>query len=183
MKQRLIEQKQVSYVVGCYLSPEVSDVVRVVDFLMFGDDASDEEAIKILIHSDLNQVVNLLQMIQQSLEIFKKEKERLERDRETIKNTLRQSNLGMNRSKVLFRADSMTSLSGLANFQVALSDNRVISAILDDEENDQYQQFKSNMELESYHKKCVQNIEALNKGSQKIQLVLKKQLSNNQRRF
>ena len=51
-----------AYVIGCYLSPEVEDVVRAVDFLMFGDDESDEEAARILIHSDLNQVVNLLQM-------------------------------------------------------------------------------------------------------------------------
>ena len=62
LKQRLIQQKQVAYVIGCYLSPEVEDVVRAVDFLMFGDDESDEEAARILIHSDLNQVVNLLQM-------------------------------------------------------------------------------------------------------------------------
>jgi len=68
----------VAYVVGCYLSPDVTDVVRAVDFLMFGDDASDEEATKILIHSDLNQVVNMLQMAKEAQDIFEEEKRELE---------------------------------------------------------------------------------------------------------
>lgn len=54
LKQQLINHKQVAFVVGCYLSKEVNDVVRAVEFLTFGSDANDEKAIEILIHSDLN---------------------------------------------------------------------------------------------------------------------------------
>ena len=60
LKRRLIAQKQVSYVVGCYLSPEVTDVVRAVDFLVNSEESS--RAIAILIDSDLNQVVNLIRL-------------------------------------------------------------------------------------------------------------------------
>ena len=69
LRRKLVEQKQVSYVVGCQLSPEVEDIVRAVDFLM-NKDGNETEAIKMLIHSDLNQVVNLLKNSSDALSIF-----------------------------------------------------------------------------------------------------------------
>ena len=90
LKARLIKQKQVSYVIGCYLSPDIEDVVRAVDFLMFGDDAHDIEAIKILIHSDINQVVNLLKMAGEAQKIFVEQKKKFEDDKEQIQRLLAQ---------------------------------------------------------------------------------------------
>ena len=50
----LIKQKQVAYVVGCYLVPEVFDVVRAVEFVCGAVNEGDNEAASMLIHSDLN---------------------------------------------------------------------------------------------------------------------------------
>lgn len=58
MRLKLITTKQVSFIVGCYLCPEISDVVRAVEFLVSAAECN--TAIKLLISADLNQVVSLL---------------------------------------------------------------------------------------------------------------------------
>jgi len=56
LRRRLIDCKQVAYVVGCFLSPEVSDIARAVDFICgdgsFGDEQN--KALTVLINTDLN---------------------------------------------------------------------------------------------------------------------------------
>jgi len=84
-KSKLVELKQVAYVVGCYLSPEVHDIVRAVDFI---SSSRDDEAMRILIHSDLNQVVNLLQQADCALKIFREERQREASKRDSVKESL-----------------------------------------------------------------------------------------------
>ena len=49
--------------VGCYLSKGRDDIVGAIKFLLSNND---DEAIKILIHSDLNQLVYLLSEAKES---------------------------------------------------------------------------------------------------------------------
>ena len=57
IKNRLIELKQVSHVVGCYLTEDVQDVIGAVKFV-----ETNPQAIKILVETDVNMAVYLLTM-------------------------------------------------------------------------------------------------------------------------
>ena len=114
LAQKLIDLKQVAYAVGCYLSPDVQDVVRAVEFLC--QDGSDE-AVQILTHSDLNQVVYLLQQSQISIQLLSEEKRKLESQRDAIKSTMANGNQPWQRN---FRAELGGGRAGLAGFSEAM---------------------------------------------------------------
>ena len=61
--------------VGCYLSKGREDIVRAIKFLLSNDD---DEAVQILIHSDLNQVVYVLQEAQTAQQEVEKNKRSLQ---------------------------------------------------------------------------------------------------------
>ena len=63
LNNQLVQQKQVAYVVGCYLSKGRDDIVGALKFLL---SSNNDEAVKILIHSDLNQLVYLLNEAKES---------------------------------------------------------------------------------------------------------------------
>lgn len=56
LMQALIRNKQVAYVVGCFLAPETSDIVQAFEFLneAEGTDATQLEVFEMLVHSDIN---------------------------------------------------------------------------------------------------------------------------------
>ena len=47
---------------SCYLAPEIMDIVRAVKFVC--SESNDFQAVRILINSDISQVVNLMQTIE-----------------------------------------------------------------------------------------------------------------------
>lgn len=77
--------------VGCYLSEECDDAVKAVDFVCGLDG---DEAIKILIQSDLNQVVNLLKEADDAKKRIQKEVAEWQSKLDSVKNSLAVGNRG-----------------------------------------------------------------------------------------
>ena len=65
MKVKLIELKQVSHTVGCYLSEDVQDVVGAVKFVQ-----SNNKAIEVLAKSDIKLLVYLLELSEAAHDTF-----------------------------------------------------------------------------------------------------------------
>ena len=79
----------------------------------------------------------------------------------------------------LFRADSVSSVSGLAGIQGAIGRSEVISAILAEDPMSGFAKFDSSIEIMKNLKKCEENISTLKNGSEKIRASLKRVMSQN----
>ena len=153
-KKRLVSLKQVSHVVGCYLTEQVQDVIGAIKFV-----TSDPVAIKILVETDVNLAVCLLEIAALAGETFGD----LLGEKKDALQQFKRSGAIRNRN---FNAQSPSNFAGLAGIQNALGDQGdTCQLILEEEPNTGEQQ---TAEIERDIRKFTTNVDVLQKGQATI---------------